>query len=265
MLKPIAVYFEQCDSGWGVTEALIQNHLLMVVTEGIMQYTIDGRTFVLRGGDAVYVPKGSLRSASHQLDQKHEMYVAHFHYEPDSVALPLLVEGTACHANISNEAYYKQRFSLLTQQWLGKNTYYDITCHYLLLELLTLLNIEITHKADPSSNNVVLQIQEYITRHYREKIGLPDLARFVNRTPSYISSVFRAVTGQTITEYTQQIRLAAARDLLTKSHMTIGEISNHLGFCEQSYFNKVFKKATGLPPSAFIKEYRYGLASPQGM
>ncbi len=256
MLSPVAVYFEHCEAGWGVTEAVIPNHLLMFVTDGTMYYSVGDQGYTLHKGDVLYVPQGARRSASHQADQRHEMYVVHFHYEPDSPALPLLEEGSACLAPIPNDAYYKQRFSLLTQQWLRKNTYYPFTCHCILLELLTLLNIEITQQEDPSRNNIVILVQEYITNHYREKIELGALARHVERTPSYVSAVFRQVTGRTITEYTQEIRLAAARDLLTKSNMTIGEISHYLGFCEQSYFNKVFKKAIGVAPSAFIREYR---------
>ncbi|MEF2244204.1 helix-turn-helix domain-containing protein [Paenibacillus sp. IITD108] len=256
MLEPIAVYYEYCDFDWKVTERTIENHLLIFITDGMMDYFVNGEKFTLCKGDALYVPMGALRSARHMAKQKHEMYVAHFHYEKESYTLPVLEESLGRQAAIFNQAYYSQRFSLLTQQWLRKHNFYQVACHYNLLELLTLLNIELTHQENPAANNLVMQIQEYIADHYREKIELKKLAKLVDRTPSYISTVFHTVTGQTITEYIQQIRLSAARDLLTKSHMTIGEISNYLGFCEQSYFNKVFKKAIGVPPSAFMKEHK---------
>lgn len=254
MLKPIAVYYEHCDSDWSVPKSVIGNHILLIVTEGVMHYQINDTEYLIQKGEALYVPKGVIRSAKHLHGQKHEMYAAHFHCEGEGVPLPLFSSNISCKARITSESYFKHRFSLLTQQWLRKNTYYEVTCHCILLELLTLLNIEITHNEDPSVNNLVLQIKEYITNHYREKITLADLAAVVERTPNYISTAFHNATGQTISEYTKQIKLSAARDLLTKSTMSIGEISDYLGFCEQSYFNKVFKKATGVSPSAYIRE-----------
>lgn len=254
MLKPIAVYYEHCDSDWSVPKSVIGNHILLIVTEGVVHYEINGLEYLIKKGEALYVPKGVIRAAKHIHGQRHEMYVAHFHCEGRAIPLPLLENSASCKAKITNASYFMQRFSFLTQQWLRKNTLFEMTCHCILLELLTLLNVEIAHKEDPSVNNLVLQIKEYVTNHYREKIKLADLAAVTERSPNYISTVFRNATGQKISEYIKQIKLSAARDLLSKSTMSVGEISDYLGFCEQSYFNKVFKKATGISPSAFIRE-----------
>src|SRR5690606_22329985 len=90
--------------------------------------------------------------------------------------------------------------------------------------------------------------------HYRRTIPIQELADLVQRTPNHISRLFKEATGQTITAYMQQIRISAACDLLANSQMNVGEVAEYLGFCEQSYFNKVFKKHTGTLPSAYMKE-----------
>ncbi|WP_375790278.1 helix-turn-helix domain-containing protein [Paenibacillus agricola] len=50
------------------------------------------------------------------------------------------------------------------------------------------------------------------------------------------------------------LRVQTARTLiLSSTRMTIGEISDYLGYNDQSHFNKMFKKIMGCPPSALMR------------
>jgi YesN/AraC family two-component response regulator len=123
------------------------------------------------------------------------------------------------------------------------------------MEMLAVVNGETdSRQMVRKSHSIVMQIQNHIMNHYRADIEISALARLVDRTPNYISGLFRQVTGQTITDYIQRIRIAEACNMLIHTQMSIGEISDYLGFCEQSYFNKVFRKTTGQPPSAYLRE-----------
>lgn len=255
MISPIAVYFERCEPHWSIPPSLTQNHILLLVTDGSFVYTVDGDELVLHRGDVVYVPEDTMRSGHNGPRDPHHMYAAHFRLEGDEPRIPLLTDRQYRHVQPFNVDYLKNRFSLLTQHWLRKPAYYETIYHSILLEMLCIVNGEADSRKVPTkSYAIVTQIQDYIMNHYRENIAIAALAELVQRTPNYISTVFRQVTGQTITEYTQQIRIAAACNFLINSQMTVGEISDYLGFCEQSYFNKVFKKVTGVPPSAYLKE-----------
>ncbi|GAA3413714.1 AraC family transcriptional regulator [Paenibacillus hodogayensis] len=255
MISPVAVYFERCEPNWSFPQSVTQNHILLLVTDGSFTYVANGEELSLISGDVLYVPKGTVRSGKNRPDQPHHMYVAHFSYEGDGDKTSILREGCCRHLKLFNADYLKHRFSLLTQHWLRKTKYYEAICHGILLEMLAIVNDEAdAHQLPTATMNLVMLIQEYIVNHYRERITVAALAKQVDRTPNYISAVFRQATGQTITEYIQQIRINAARDLLINSQMTIGEISEYLGFCEQSHFNKVFKKLTGVPPSTHLKE-----------
>lgn len=255
MISPVAVYFERCEPNWSFPQSVTQNHILLLVTDGSFTYLANGEELFVQKGDVLFVPKGTLRSGKNGPELAHHMYVAHFSYEGDGDKTSILREGRCRHLKLFNADYLKNRFSLLTQHWLRKSSYYETLCHSILLEMLAVVNAEADARQFPAAPmNLVMQIQDYIVNHYRERMTVADLAEQVERTPNYISTVFRQVTGQTITEYIQQIRINAARDLLINSQMTIGEISEYLGFCEQSHFNKVFKKVTGVPPSTHLKE-----------
>ncbi|MBD2865389.1 AraC family transcriptional regulator [Paenibacillus oceani] len=255
MISPIAIYFERCETNWIVPPSLTSNHILLLVTEGACIYTVEGNDLHLKRGDALYVPKGVTRSVENLQSHMH-WYVAHFRVEGSvEPTVPMLLNNQYLHVRLFNSDYLINRFSDLTQYWLRKPEYYETIYHSVLLEMLAVVNGETdSRQVATKSYSIVMQIQNYIMNHYRTDINISTLARFVDRTPNYISTVFRQVTGRTITEYIQRIRIAEACNMLIHSHMSIGEISDYLGFCEQSYFNKVFKKVTGLPPSAYLRE-----------
>ncbi|MDF2724451.1 MAG: AraC family transcriptional regulator [Paenibacillus sp.] len=257
MISPIAVYIERYKPEWnGILQRMTTNHILVLVIDGASIYTIEGRDYHLKRGDALYVPEGVVRSARNIGNTPMDWYVCHFRIEPDDVSLlPLFGGNEPIHVRPFNLDYLKSRFSQLTQYWLRKPDYYEAIYHGVMLEMLAVVNGETASmQVATKSYSIVMQIQNYIMSHYCDNIEIADLARYVQRTPNYISTVFRQVTGQTITDYIQRVRIAEACNLLIHSQMTVGEISDRLGFCEQSYFNKVFKKVTGLPPSAYLKE-----------
>ncbi|MFC5402624.1 helix-turn-helix domain-containing protein [Cohnella soli] len=255
MIEPLSVYFEHCEPDWQVPSSRTNNHILLLITEGSLLYVVDGQSHALRKGDVLFIPQGVVRQAYKHTNEAHEMYAAHFRYQGDGEQLPLLSDFRLRYAHPYNADYFTMRFSLLSQHWLRKSACSNTICHGILLELLALLNEEADSPSLPSkSYNLVLHLQTYILEHYREPLPVAELAALVERTPNYVSSIFRRATGQTLSDYIQQIRISAARDLLTNSRMNIGEISEFLGFCEQSYFNKVFKKVTGTLPSAYMKE-----------
>lgn len=256
MIEPVAIYFEHREpNNWHVPKSKTNNHILILITSGTILYTVEDQPFSLQKGDLIFIPQGVWRSALNTTKEAHDMYVAHFHYRGDGDGLPMLISPNRCLTRPFNFDYMKQRFSLLTQHWLRKSTYSDTICHSILLEMLAIINEEIDSQSlQGKSYSIVMLLQAYILNHYHRTISVTELAEHVERTPNYVSTIFKQVTGQSVTDYIQQIRIAAACDLLTNSQMNVGEISDFLGFCEQSYFNKVFKKCTGTLPSTYMKE-----------
>ncbi len=255
MIEPVAIYFEHCEPGWHVPPAPADHYILLLLTSGEIVYNVGGAKLSLEKGEMLFIPEGTHRSAVNDSGHPHDMYAAHFRYKGNGEGLPLLSEPQCIKAKLVNADYMRHRFSLLTQHWLRKSPYTQTLCHGMMLEMLVILNEDVGNRSIPAkSYGIVMQLQQYILEHYRETISVQDLAAHVELTPNYISGLFRQATGVTLTEYIQQIRISAACDLLTGSQMNVSEISDYLGFCEPSYFNKVFKKITGILPSVYVKE-----------
>lgn len=105
----------------------------------------------------------------------------------------------------------------------------------------------------PSKNSeLVKKSMLYISEHFNEPITLEDVASHVHLHPSYFSTMFKQSTGSSFKEYLNMVRIEESKRLLSNTDFSIIDIAVAVGFEDQSYFSKVFKKYTGLTP----KQYR---------
>jgi AraC-like DNA-binding protein len=98
------------------------------------------------------------------------------------------------------------------------------------------------------------RVVSYVRAHYPDHIALPDVAREVWLSPSYLSSVFSAEMGMSFTAYVQTVRVEKSKELLLGTRKSVGEIAAETGFADQSYFTKVFTRSVGISPAKFRRQ-----------
>lgn len=82
-------------------------------------------------------------------------------------------------------------------------------------------------------------------------LNLRTLAHSLNISSSYLSSLFKKETGQTLTDYILSRRMEQARQLLSRTKLQVQTVAQHCGIMDVHYFSKLFKKATGMTPKEF--------------
>lgn len=99
------------------------------------------------------------------------------------------------------------------------------------------------------------QIASYTQKHFNEKLTIERIAGALNLSVSYVSHLFKEVTGYTVMEYLMDYRLTQAKSLIELSGKTkrIKEIATECGFESDAHFNRFFKKKTGLTPRQYQK------------
>lgn len=100
--------------------------------------------------------------------------------------------------------------------------------------------------------DVIQSAIAYMQQHFDSPITLKETADYVELNPSYFSTLFKQSCGSSFKEYLNYIRIEKSKKLLTTTDSSILDIALSIGFEDQSYFTKVFKKYTGLTP----KQYR---------
>lgn len=109
----------------------------------------------------------------------------------------------------------------------------------------------------PSSSPLLKRMERvklYMDEHYSDPISLESLAESACVSQHHFLRVFKKVYGETPYKYLVQKRLKAARELLSKSGLTITEISSKVGFQSVDGFYRVFRRHYKCSPS----EYRNG-------
>lgn len=110
------------------------------------------------------------------------------------------------------------------------------------------------------NNSVVAQVEKILVDYFVEgKIkeqGLPtvkNLADKVNLSPGYLSDLLKKETGKNAQDYIHFHLIEEAKNVLLNTDKSVGEVAYLLGFEYPQYFNRLFKKKTGLTPN----EYRH--------
>lgn len=100
-------------------------------------------------------------------------------------------------------------------------------------------------------SRAVVKARKYIDEYYMENLSLKEVAHEVNLTPFYLSHLFIQHAGTTFTEYLTQVRIGRGKELLRLTDFKIYEIGEMVGYRNTTYFNKIFKKTTGMTPIEF--------------
>lgn len=98
---------------------------------------------------------------------------------------------------------------------------------------------------------LIKRVCEYLFVHYSQNIALESLSERFKISPYYMAHLFKKETGKTIREFLESIRLMRAEEMLKDNYLSISEIANLVGYSDNNYFSKVFKKQYRMTPSEY--------------
>lgn len=104
-------------------------------------------------------------------------------------------------------------------------------------------------RASGSIRDLVEKVKRLIDTNYEKNISLSYIAGLFSISEPYLSKVFKKETGININAYITAVRMEKAKYLLENTDKKIVEIARMVGYEEQNYFTKVFKKYAGKSPS----------------
>ena len=98
------------------------------------------------------------------------------------------------------------------------------------------------------------RVLAYMQEHLAHDLSLPELAGVVQMSPYYFSRLFKQSTGLSLHRYLLHQRMERAKHLLADPRRRIGDVSQGLGFTNQSHFTTTFRALVGTTPCAHQRQ-----------
>ena len=98
----------------------------------------------------------------------------------------------------------------------------------------------------------IREMKRVIANRYKEDLSLENLAECLGMSSSYVSRLIKKELGVNFTQYLNNVRIDKAKQLLEETGQSLAEIAEQVGYSDEKYFMRVFKRETGLT----AKEYR---------
>lgn len=101
-------------------------------------------------------------------------------------------------------------------------------------------------------SKLVLHVINYLeTNYYLSDININDIAKNLEVTPSYLSKLLKKETGLSFVEYLTDIRIKKSIILMMDTTIKIYDVAELVGYSNQHYFCRAFKKIKGISPTEY--------------
>ncbi|MWV42166.1 AraC family transcriptional regulator [Paenibacillus sp. HJL G12] len=245
----------------------LSHHELILVTGGAGSITLGSKKYPVQEGMLYYIGPGVFHSFEPNPAQPASFLTVHFSY-----ARVILQEGEwgvldevpslgLQPAQSLKDAYPAlDLFHKLVDCWNVKLPAYEFMSKTLLQQLLIAIfqYVKKQHQSDATSLKVE-KIIEYMHLHISGKITLTELSDLVQLAPTYLSRTFKETTGYSVIEFFNKIKIDKSKELLIEGDKKVKEVAQALGFTDEFYFSRIFKKYEGISPSEYYSKNVHGI------
>jgi AraC-like DNA-binding protein len=245
-LRITSVQLRAFPSKWITADEVIVTHRLLILREGTIDYTVDGRTRRLAAGMQFFVPAWCRREwvvparaggcrllwcefSSGPVDvpawlcwralESPSMEIAAFE------RMRVLAGGGGHGATLSLEGELK---ACLARFWVNART-------------------EATVAGVPDPHPEVARAMAWLERHFAEADALERFYRTVALSPNHFRLLFKRTTGETVQTVLARLRLRRARYLVQETSMPMKQIAAETGFADPLYFSLQYRRFWGRP------------------
>lgn len=257
----LAVYntgYEKCRSGYTWGPAVRDHYLIHYVISGKGTLSSGGVVYPVARGDLFFIrPSVIVSYTADREDPWEYCWVGFNGTEADRlVELTDFAKGSPV-VRYPNHDHLK-RLLLNIYNSHGNNPSNEMKMSgFLYLFLSELVSSNELHTSVKYSNehSYLEKAMRYIQRNYCDMISIDDIAGFSGISRSHLYRIFMKNTGMSPNEFLSSYRINKACALLRSSGLKINEIASSVGFQDQLYFSRVFKKSKGVSPSGYLKQF----------
>ncbi|HTK05771.1 MAG TPA: AraC family transcriptional regulator [Ktedonobacteraceae bacterium] len=245
----------------------LQHHELIFVSGGKGSVLIEKKRYQIKEGMLFYIRPDVLHSIERDIEDPASFLTVHFSYArvhfndnkwdiTDEAEILPLVPGQELQDYYAIEDIFKK----LVDSWNAKLPGYEFLSRTLFQQLL----IAIAHNRKKQNQNYAISLKvekiiQYMHQNIQHKVTLTELSEMVHLSPFYLSKSFKNTTGYSIIEYFNKIKIDKAKELMIEGNKKVKEVAQVLGFSDEFYFSRMFKRIEGISPSEYASKNVHGV------
>jgi AraC-like DNA-binding protein len=215
---------------------------VMVLHEGALRVDIAGTAVHAGRGDVLYYPPGARHAEAATGGACEFTFFAARHTAGGRI--PYLTADADRRAAVMARWLIAEQ----AQSYGARAPYRDGLCQAIMAELEKRAAIRPRTRLDG--------VRTHLREHPAERHRIDDLAARAGMSKYHFIRAYRRLTGTTPLADLQQLRLELACTLLLTTSQPLRVIAEEVGFCDEYYFSRVFRRRRGLPPGAFRQTHR---------
>lgn len=232
------------------------SHILVFIEEGEGWLHMAGNRYTLKRGDVLHIPQGKNHDYGAALKNPWKIYWFHFRGKgaEDLLSWSKFSEKSPVLACPSIDGLRRQFRTALSAAERGYSDYSLLELSRVLINVLTQLHANTTSPVQSRLAGRIDMAMDYMREYMSTPKTLSDYARQSGLSVSGFSDAFKKHCGVSPMTYLTELRIQRACELLATTDLQINEIADRLGFNDTLYFSRLFRKNTGMPPTAFRKQ-----------
>jgi AraC-like DNA-binding protein len=232
--------------------------LLIMLEDGELLYQCNGKTILLKPGMVLFIPSGATYSFSTTSSAFYQKNVVEFGGK-EIVSVCNLLEINHFSAFTPDDSLSYLRAVEALREIMGKK---DAALPKILSHAFELLVMFSIQSREAQTKSSLWERAKYLLgSDLEKKLLLPDAAKSLKISLSSLNRLFQTNLGEPPLKYRNICRLNAAKDLLRHSNLSIKEIAEKVGFCNQFYFSSEFQRYIGESPSNYRRHFVKDLAN----
>lgn len=254
---------QSCESSYTWGPGIRDHYLIHMILKGRGSYRVNGHAWQLGAGDLFLAKPNQLIVYTADSAEPWEYAWVGFNGACANKLVGQLPFGdeTPVHHCRDTAQAQQELLHLFACRGPGPQDEARMVGHlYLFIAALMQEAIDREPRAATSSSQYVHNAIKFIQFNYFHDISIDDIAKAVGVSRSHLYRVFMGNVGQSPIDYLTGYRISEACSLLKNSQLSIAEIAVSVGFFDQFYFSRVFKKIKGVPPSRYLASLEAGPA-----
>lgn len=252
-IKPFQMTMTRCgdvnlNQNWSKNTAYVPTSRMYYVLEGSGYVKTDKQSITLEPGNMYLIP-----SHFHHSFGCTKMRKLYFMFTLTSTSNTDILSSLD---RVYHMPVDQAEVQLLLDHYLQTDCYSVMTVRFTVLKHICQLLKE--HDTPPIAMDIhspiVERAKEYIQQNVKASTTIKSVSEHLYVSESTLRTKFLQETGITMGQYIGRQVVRKAKKLLENTSRSIGDISAALGYCDQFYFSRQFKKETGMTPSAYRRK-----------